>query len=198
MASKASRRSQPTNPRAAAAQDRSGYGLLQPTQAKLLLGASLGVLALTVFSVASGTGRPARGKQDGSSAKQEDAAEKVTVKRPLPDHLTEEQVPKWVPYRQVSGRVELEPWDSVDAGITRDPQVRQDIMAPRKARSPDDTDDFADEEARPDEPPPSASEAAASEPAEEPPPAEETPVDGLEAEAPAPSTGAEDPSEATG
>jgi hypothetical protein len=146
-------------------------------QAKLLLGASVGILALTVFFMASGMGRPERkGKQPAASAnKEKKPAEKDTVKRPLPDHLTEEQVPKWVPYRQPSGRTELEAWDSVDAGTARDAYFRQDIMAPKQSRTlfpKRDIDGFEDEPAGPAEGPkdkegPTEEAPASAEPEEE-------------------------------
>lgn len=139
MASRDSRRSRSTDSRAAAAEGRSGYGLLGDQSAKLLLGASVGILALTLVFTTSGMRGSARGKRgaEASSAsaepQQKDSAEKVTVKRELPEGVTEDQVPKWVPYRQPSGRTELEAWNSVDADTARDPYFRQDMLAPKES-----------------------------------------------------------------
>jgi len=52
----------------------------------------------------------------------------VTVRRPLPPGVTEDQVGKWVPIRQVSGRTELAPWTSVDGGATRDPEALTRVL----------------------------------------------------------------------
>ncbi len=139
MPSKLARRSRSTDYRAAAAERRSGDGLLGNQSAKLLLGASVGILALTLVFTTSGMRGSARGTKDpqSSSAKpqEKDSAEKVTVKRELPEGVTEDQVPKWVPYRQPSGRTELEAWTSVDADTARDPYFRQDMLAPKESRT---------------------------------------------------------------
>jgi len=65
----------------------------------------------------------------------------AVTRRPLPDGVSEREVPKWVPIRQVSGRVELDPWTSVDADRARSQAVRDelfgkahpstDVLAPR-------------------------------------------------------------------
>lgn len=206
MAGKGTRPSRSTNSLAAAADGRGGYGLLADKHAKLLLAASVGILVLTVVFTCSGMGRPAREKQHASpAAKQDGPVEPTTVKRPLPEHLAEDQVPKWVPYRQVSGRVELEPWDSVDADTARDPYARLDIMAAREARSPDDsgTDEGGWDEGEgaageTAERSSSTAEAAADESGKQPSPPTEATMDALEAGAPAPEAEAGNSSEETG
>jgi hypothetical protein len=217
MASKVSRRSRSTDYRAAAAEGRSGYGLLGNQSAKLLLGASVGILALTLVFTTSGMRGSARGKKgaEASSAsaeqQQKDSAEKVTVKRELPEGVTEDQVPKWVPYRQPSGRTELEAWNSVDADTARDPYFRQDMLAPKESPvflGESDAGTSAEgpvgppEELREDESP-SEEAAASAEPEQAAGLSEEQPSGALAAEEPvAPPLGdgseASDPKEATG
>lgn len=65
----------------------------------------------------------------------------VTVKRPLPPGMTEDQVAKWMPIRQVSGRTELAPWTSVDGATGADPDalaraLYEEGPAPSEAPAP--------------------------------------------------------------
>jgi hypothetical protein len=54
----------------------------------------------------------------------------VVVKHPLPAGVTEDQVQKWIPNRRVSGRMELRPWQSVDAARATNPEVLEALLNP--------------------------------------------------------------------
>jgi hypothetical protein len=127
-----------------AAHSRTGSSLLARANARLLLGAGLVIMTLAVLCFATGTRRPASSKQPASGAnsgKAQGKSEPTVIKRPLPPDVAEEDVPKWIVHRQVSGRTELEPWDSIDGWCVRDPEALDAILAP-KTRS------LADEESR--------------------------------------------------
>lgn len=155
MASKISDHSRSASLGAAAADRRSGVPVFPPNHARLAVGIGVVVLALTVFIFAGGMRPPpgdtraASAATKGDAAGKEDADGKTVVKRPLPPDVTEDQVPKWVPHRQASGRTELEPWNSVDADTGRDDQFRVELMGPRKPKRslPERRFDSLDDEA---------------------------------------------------
>jgi len=155
MASRTSGHSRSASAGAAAAERRSGIPVFPPNHTRLAVGVGVVVLALTVFIFAGGMRPPPKGTRAASAATASDAAgkqdapHKTVVKRPLPPDVTDEQVPKWVPHRQASGRTELEAWDSVDAETGRDDYFRLELMGPRQPkrslpeRRIDDLDDEA-------------------------------------------------------
>ncbi len=57
----------------------------------------------------------------------------LTVKRPLPEDMSERDVVKWVPLRQPSGRTEFAPWTSTDAELVHDPEVLKRLLVPAPA-----------------------------------------------------------------
>jgi hypothetical protein len=197
-----------------AAPSRTGSSLLARANARLLLGGGLAIMTLAVLCFATGTRRPAGSKQPASGAdsgKAQGRSEPTVIKRPLPPDVAEEDVPKWIVHRRVSGRTELEPWDSVDGWCVRDPEALDAILAPKtRALADAESRDRAEEarwawpkdreeglgEGRPlseDEtkPAPEAGEEAAPSIAE--PPAEEPAADG-----PAPPSAEAPPVEAGG
>lgn len=140
MASKTSGHSRRANSGAAVAQRHSGIPVFPPNHTRLAVGIGVVVLALMVFIFASGMRPPPGETRAASAATKSDAAgkkaaaHKTVVKRPLPPDVAEDQVPKWVPHRQASGRTELEAWNSVDADTGRDDQFRVELMGPRKPK----------------------------------------------------------------
>jgi len=94
----------------------------------------LPTLAL-VGIAATAFGMIAADRRSSSAADEAAKPAKVTVRRELPPDMAEDQVPKWVPIRQPSGRVELAPWLSVDAETARDPEAIEKIMAVEEPES---------------------------------------------------------------
>jgi len=88
------------------------------------------VPALILVAVAATAfGMVAADRRSLSASAKPAKPEAVTVKRELPEGVTEDQVPKWVPIRQPSGRTELEPWTSVDAATGRDPEALETVLS---------------------------------------------------------------------
>jgi hypothetical protein len=91
----------------------------------LLLGvtAMVGMLGLAAFA------RPHPSTAKAARARQEAATS--AIKRPIPEGMTQDDVVKWVPMRQSSGRTEMAPWTSVDAKLVHDPEVLGNLLQPR-------------------------------------------------------------------
>jgi len=84
---------------------------------------------LLVAVAATAFGMVAVDRRALSPAGEEAKAQSVTVRRDLPAGVTEDQVPKWIPIRQPSGRTELVPWTSVGGETARDPNAIERVMA---------------------------------------------------------------------
>ncbi len=104
--------------------------------------AGLVIVALTAVAFASYV-RP-----HGHPTKPAAKTELVTVKRPLPDGMSEQDVVKWVPLRQPSGRTELAPWTSVDAQLVKDPTIVESLLKPAEKPPASDWADRRPEETR--------------------------------------------------
>jgi len=103
-----------------------------------------GALVIALAAVAfAGYVRPGRG-QAKTAAKTSPAP----VKRPLPAGMSEQDVVKWVPLRQSSGRTELAPWTSVDARLVKDPAVLDSLLGPADNPSPASQNEQPQEELR--------------------------------------------------
>lgn len=86
-----------------------------------------GAVVIAVAAVACvGYVRPHRDRAKAAATKTSSAA----AKRPLPEGMSEQDVVKWVPLRQPSGRTELAPWTSVDAQLVKDPTVLDSLLRP--------------------------------------------------------------------
>ena len=123
----ATRRKQAARPRA---QARPKAGSLRKSAPVLLLIA----VAASLFGVQVADRGPLSATREAEDPTQ------AVVKRALPDGVSEEGVPKWVPMRQASGRTELEPWTSVDAELANESHGLSDALAPQERTRAADRD----------------------------------------------------------